>query len=136
MTENKARKRTQTALTVEEYRSIAKTPPKQRKRAKPKGLIHIEAWLKLSGIKYVSEYQFAKPRKYRADLYLPEHNILIEYEGLMSEKSRHSTITGYTGDCNKYNLAVSLGYKLFRFTVLNYKTISDLINGTPDKLQH
>lgn len=46
--------------------------------------------------------------------------LAIEYEGLMAEKSRHTTIDGFTGDCDKYNAAVLLGYKVLRYTAKNY----------------
>lgn len=49
--------------------------------------------------------------------------IAIEYEGLMSEKSGHTTVTGYTSNCDKYNLACILGWKVLRYTALNYKNL-------------
>lgn len=100
---------------------------------RPIGLRYIEKQLALAGLVVVKEFEFAKPRKYRADIsvnvFTPKglQHILIEYEGLVSSKSRHTTITGYTKDCDKYNLATSLGYKVYRYTVLNYKNIHELI---------
>ena len=41
-----------------------------------------------------------------------------------SEKSRHTTITGYTEDANKYNEAQKLGWKVLRYTAINYKNIT------------
>lgn len=111
-------------MTVEEYRKISKKKP----RKKPAGLIFIEAELIRAGITYETEFRFAKPRLFRADIHLIGKNILIEYEGLMAEKSRHTSLKGYTVDCEKYNLAVYLGFKVFRYTVLNYKNIRDLID--------
>ena len=73
------------------------------------------------------EYQFAKPRKFRFDIALPKEMIAIEYEGINSSKSRHTTITGYTKDCEKYNLATMNGWKVFRYTALNYKEVEKLI---------
>jgi hypothetical protein len=37
--------------------------------------------------------------------------VAIEYEGLMSVKSGQTTVTGYSNDCIKYNLAACLGWK-------------------------
>lgn len=54
--------------------------------------------------------------------------IAIEYEGLMSEKSGHTTITGYTSNCEKYNLACVLGWKVLRYTALNYKDLERDLN--------
>ena len=106
-----------------------------KKKSDPKGLKYIKDQLTLAGIYFKTEVQFAKPRKYRADIHVCLINatdkeflkIIIEYEGLVSLKSRHTTLTGYTNDCDKYNLATSLGYKVYRYTALNYKNIHELI---------
>ena len=81
-------------------------------------LIQLE--LKSKGIAFEPEYRFAPPRRFRFDMALPEHKIAVEYEGLMSVKSRHTTITGYTNDCEKYNLAQKLGWRVLRYTAKNY----------------
>jgi len=73
----------------------------------------------------VQEFKFCKTRKYKADYAFPDKMILIEYEGLMSSKSRHTTITGYSKDCEKYNLAATLGYRVLRYTALNFRTVWD-----------
>lgn len=70
---------------------------------------------------YEAEYQFTKKRKFRFDWFIPCLNLALEYEGIMSDKSRHTTITGYTGDINKYNLALTLGFKVLRYNALNYQ---------------
>ena len=97
----------------------AKSAKAQRK--KPKGLTDIEQILYLLGVKYECEYMFLEGRKYRFDIAIPEHRIGIEYEGLMSEKSRHTTAMGYTGDCTKYNLAQIEGWRVLRYTAINSK---------------
>jgi hypothetical protein len=45
--------------------------------------------------------------------------VLIEFEGIMATKSRHTSVTGFTNDCEKYNAAQLLGWKVLRYTVLN-----------------
>jgi hypothetical protein len=87
----------------------------------------IETILQQTGQSWQQEYVFSSTRLFRFDYALPEKKLAIEYEGLISQKSRHMTIKGYTGDCDKYNLAVSLGWKVFRFTALNYKTVIDYL---------
>lgn len=69
---------------------------------------------------YVQELKFDDLRRYRFDWAIPELKLAIEYEGLNSEKSRHTTKKGYTGDCQKYNLAVINGWKVLRYTAMNY----------------
>jgi hypothetical protein len=75
---------------------------------------------KIHGLKLEAEYKFAENRKFRADFAIPELKALYEYEGIISGKARHTTVTGYTNDTIKYNLAASLGYRVFRYTALNF----------------
>lgn len=69
---------------------------------------------------YKLEYQFDEVRKFRFDYAIVNLMIAIEYEGIMSDKSRHTTIGGYSKDIEKYNLAVTQGWKILRYTALNY----------------
>ena len=84
---------------------------------------HIEFILTTMKLKFEMEYVFAKGRKFRADYFVPSLNLVIEYEGLFSTKSRHTTLTGYSNDCRKYNLAASLGFRIFRYTAITYKDV-------------
>lgn len=87
-------------------------------------------WCQDRGIVLEEEYFFHPERMWRSDyaVITPYMKILIEYEGLMSEKSRHTTVTGYTGDTEKYNAAAALGFQIIRFTTMNYKTLGKKIN--------
>jgi hypothetical protein len=71
------------------------------------------------------EYKFHHERKWKFDYAIPELKIAIEYEGLMSEKSGHTTITGYSDNCEKYNMAVILGWKVLRYTALNWNNLRE-----------
>jgi hypothetical protein len=82
-------------------------------------VLEMETWLKYSNIEYIKEYKFHPKRKWRADIAIPSLNVLIEYEGISSRKSRHTTITGFTNDCEKYNAATVMGFKVLRYTVIN-----------------
>ena len=99
----------------------AKKPKKQRKEAPQ--LTEMKLWLTTFGIKHTSEYKFSTDRKFRFDICIEEKKIAIEYEGIMSRKSGHTTVKGYTKDTEKYNQATSLGYRFYRYTVLNYKDL-------------
>jgi hypothetical protein len=74
------------------------------------------------GIDYVTEHRFHDLRKFRFDIAILDMKVGIEYEGLMSEKSRHTTIEGFTMDCIKYNLAVKEGWRVMRYTAKNYQS--------------
>ena len=70
-----------------------------------------------------AEYKFLPDRKFRFDWALPDKKWAIEYEGIMSAKSRHTSVTGYTNDLRKYNLAVLNGWRVLRYTTLNYQDV-------------
>lgn len=105
-------------------------------RPKSSGHLFIENLLIESGTEFEQEFKFSPDRKFRADFHLIGKKILIEYEGVISKKSRHTTIKGYSGDCNKYNLALSLGYKVYRFTALNLQEVRELIHQINGKDQN
>lgn len=76
-------------------------------------------YLKSKGIEYELEYKFHPTRKWRADIAIPSLKALIEFDGIMSAKSRHTSVTGFTNDCEKTNQAQMLGWKVLRYTVIN-----------------
>jgi len=84
--------------------------------------------LKSIGKPYDVEAKLIPGRRFKCDAYFPEIKTAIEYEGLVSFKSRHTTLTGYTGDCKKYNLIQMEGYKVLRYTVMNYGEVIDDID--------
>ncbi|RKT01068.1 hypothetical protein [Chryseobacterium defluvii] len=105
-------------------------PPEPKNKIKiPKEIgkykLHINSVLKSSGLEFKEEYQFDENRKFRFDWVIPELKTGIEFEGIMSEKSRHTTIEGFSNDCIKYNLAQCNGWKVLRYTVLNYLEIEN-----------
>lgn len=112
-------------MTSAEYRAhiAKKSTPKKKKGNGSKAKGEMEIMLKLAGYEYVKEFKFHPTRKWRFDWAIPSLKIAVEYEGIMSEKSRHTTITGMSGDCEKYNAAQSLGWKVLRFTALNYEDL-------------
>ncbi len=60
------------------------------------------------------EYRFSKDRKYRFDYAIPELKVGFEYEG----RGRHQNYFYFSKDCEKYNLATFLGWKVYRFTAI------------------
>lgn len=78
---------------------------------------------------YITEFRFSDKRRFLFDWAIGSLKIAIEYEGVISEKSRHTTITGYSKDCVKYNLAQKTGWRILRYTALNYLDLeTDLID--------
>lgn len=65
---------------------------------------------------FVEEFKFHPTRKWRFDIAWPEKQIAVEYEGATWIAGRHTRGSGFAKDCEKYNSAVCLGWKVLRFT--------------------
>ena len=61
------------------------------------------------------EVRFHPSRKWRWDFAWPDIKLAVEIQG-GGQNGRHSSIAGMTGDCDKYNAAVSLGWRVLKFT--------------------
>ena len=68
------------------------------------------------------EYRFHPERRWRADLALPQHKLLIEIEGGGWIGGRHTRSVGFIRDLEKYNTAAILGWYLLRFTPQQVKS--------------
>lgn len=110
-------------------KNIPKNIPATKRGDKIKAKIGKDLWVYATEnkLELKKEFMFHPERKWRFDWCFPELKLAVEYEGLMSEKSRHTTISGFTSDTEKYNAAQQLGWKVMRYTAKNYKSIlSDL----------
>lgn len=85
----------------------------------------IWAICKQRNLRFETEYRFDKVRRFRFDFAIPDKLLAVEYEGLMSSKSRHTTISGYSRDTEKYNLAAIKGWTVLRYTA---KTVGNAGN--------
>ena len=72
--------------------------------------------LRAHKIPFEREFMFAKSigRKWRADFHI-EPDILVEIEGGVFVQGRHTRGMAFVGDCEKYNAATLMGYRVFRF---------------------
>lgn len=64
----------------------------------------------------VREYRFVPDRRWRADFAWPADRLLVEVEGGTWTNGRHTRGSGYQADCEKYNAAVLLGWRVLRYT--------------------
>ena len=62
------------------------------------------------------EFKFHPKRKWRFDFAFPDVKIAVEIEGGVWSGGRHTRAGGFTKDCEKYNAAALLGWRVFRFT--------------------
>lgn len=116
-----AKTRESKAMSAQEWREMMKRKGKTTGTAKQVNEIRI--MLQLARIQFVEEHRFHPTRKWRFDFAIPEMRIALEYEGLFSEKSGHTTIDGFLSDVEKYNEATKLGWRILRYTVKNYKNV-------------
>lgn len=64
----------------------------------------------------VTEFRFHPERKWRFDFAWPKLRIAVEIEGGVLSQGRHVRPQGFTNDCEKYNHASQLGWRVLRFT--------------------
>jgi hypothetical protein len=81
-------------------------------------------WRQLNGPDLQEEFEFSPTRGWRFDFaHLPSLTA-IEIEGGTWSGGRHTRGKGYSEDCQKYNAAVHLNWRLFRLT-------SDMLTNDP-----
>lgn len=71
--------------------------------------------LRVHGIEFEREYRFHPERKWRFDFAMPEAMLAVEIEGGVFVRGRHTRGAAFVGDCEKYNAAVLLGWRVLRF---------------------
>ena len=63
------------------------------------------------------EYRFHPTRRWRFDFAWPEILVAVEIEGVVwGGTGRHQRAKGYETDCEKYNEALLLGWRVLRVT--------------------
>jgi very-short-patch-repair endonuclease len=71
--------------------------------------------IEVFGIEPEKEHRFHPTRKWRFDFAYPAIKTAIEVEGGIWVGGRHIHPAGFEADCEKYNEATRLGWKVFRF---------------------
>lgn len=61
------------------------------------------------------ELRFDRERKWRFDFAWPEQMLAVECEGGIYTRGRHTRPQGFIDDCEKYNRAAMLGWRVLRF---------------------
>jgi len=125
-------------ISVEQFKELLKKKPGLGRKTGngDAAKSEMEMMLKLAGLNYAREYIFHDTRKWRFDFCLLDEMIAIEYEGVVSEKSRHTTIGGFMEDCLKYREAVKCGFKVLRYTAKDYKNMSHDLNVILGRIIH
>ena len=71
-----------------------------------------------------SEHRFHPVRRWRFDFAFPDSCVAVECEGGTWVHGRHTRGAGFRADCEKYNNAAALGWRVFRCT-------SDMLRDAP-----
>ena len=97
-----------------------------KKAAREKGENEFARQLDEAGWFYQRECRFHPTRKWRSDFIIAdpgeinwvlgiEDSILVEIEGGVWTRGRHTRGSGFIKDCEKYNTAAAMGWRVFRF---------------------
>ena len=87
----------------------------------------------------IREYRFCKGRRWQADFAWPAMKLLVEVEGGIYRNGRHVRPVGFAKDCDKYNTATLMGYRVLRFTPAMVKDgravnmIEGVLHGSTNK---
>lgn len=106
---------------------------KQAGRGSSKALDYIKwnlwYWANENALELLEEHQFCKDRKFRFDFAFPALKIAVEFEGgVFDRNGGHTSFKDFSKDVEKYNLAQRLGWKVLRFTAINYKNLITELN--------
>lgn len=74
-------------------------------------------WLRTKRLdNYVREHRFHPDRRWRFDFAWPEVKVAAEVEGGIFSGGAHTRGAHFRSDCEKYNAAAELGWRVFRYT--------------------
>jgi very-short-patch-repair endonuclease len=74
------------------------------------------AWKEAQGPELHEEFYFNPNRRWRFDFAHVETRVAIEIEGGVFTQGRHTRGSGFEDDCEKYNCATAMGWRVFRLT--------------------
>jgi len=92
-----------------------------------KGELALAVQFRNAGIEYDYDHKFAPDRRWKFD-FLLAGGVVLEVEGAVWAKGRHTRGSGFVKDLEKYNTATMMGFRLFRVTT------EDAENGSALKL--
>lgn len=91
----------------------------------------------LPNFPYIREYRFDSKKKWKTDFVFLDQKLIVEVEGGVWIKGRHTRPVGFTKDCIKYNNATIQGFRVLRVTGDHVKSgqaidwIEKALNNSP-----
>ena len=90
-----------------------------------------------AGLEPEREFKFHPVRKWRFDFAYPSYMVAVEFEGgiWLPTAGRHNRGSGFLADCEKYNEAAILGWRIIKITDLHVKNgqglkwVEEFLNG-------
>jgi len=64
--------------------------------------------------RFIAEHRFHPKRKWPFDRADVKRKIAVEFEGGVWIRGRHTRGQGFINDCEKYNTATAMGWRVFR----------------------
>lgn len=117
-----------TRVNVDEFKKM------QRKTARERLENKLAEALTAAGIVFKRKVKFDVSRNWEADFRIFDRfgigNWLVEVEGGQYTRGRHQRPRGYQADCEKYNAAALLGYRVLRFTTEHIERRMDYVIET------
>jgi very-short-patch-repair endonuclease len=87
-----------------------------------------QGWCRRNGLlEPTPEYRFAPPRRWRFDWCWLNAKVVLEVEGGIFTRGRHSRGAGMLADMEKYNYATLMGWRVLRTTPQTLKSRETLI---------
>lgn len=99
--------------------AVAKKRKAKREKMSDLEIEFLNRWKVLSihpNIEPTHDFRFHDKRKWRFDFAFPEALVAVELEGAVYSRGRHTRGAGYEKDCEKYNAAQLLGWRVLRYT--------------------
>ena len=133
-------------MNRESFRKLIAKAPKRpkteleklRAKAKREKLENEFLWLwkMYWGPNLKHQHKFHETRKWTFDFAHLDTRVAVEIEGGTWVNGRHNRGQGYADDCEKYNAATALGWKVFRLTsnMINESKITAIIETINNEL--
>jgi very-short-patch-repair endonuclease len=101
-------------MKISEYKKLGKST--ESKKWEDRFRAQLNMFNKTLSNNFISEYRFNPNRRYRFDFAIPDVKTAVEIDGGEHTGQGHASGKGMAHDNEKINEAITMGWKVFRFT--------------------